>query len=722
MPKIYSVQTAFTQGYLSPYLRGRTDLEQYYNGVARLKNYQVMKQGGIRPIAGTSYIAPAASASSRLIPFVASDSLAFMVELSNLSMRIYIAGILVATLSTPYTTAQIPEVEYIQIGGSMVLVHTSAPPKILRRITNAQWTISDYPFSIFPNSEKGARVTANNLTLSALTGAVTATAASAIFAATDVGRQITAGTGILTITGYTSATQVSGTTTLDFDLLVNTTWTLTDSPQTGITPTSKELGSSTTLTLDAAGWRGGGGLAGYSDIGNYVALSNGLVRITSVTSSTVAVGTVVLAMTDLNKVYAGAWTVNAADFSATWGYPGAVTFFEGRLIFGGSTTYPNRIWLSATGATDNFALGVYDGDSYTYDIGDAFDQIMHFVVAKQLICLTYAGEYTVTSRNNGPITPTSTTIRRQSSWGSNRVRPVLVDNVLLFVHRAGKKIFALQFDYSIDGYQSHELTEFIPDMFEGTNAQIKSIAFAGEPIPTLYMISSYNQDGVAGDYLKTCTLEFSQNIRAWGFVDIGPVASIAGIPASGGDQIWVNRAIASGSVLEIFDQSLDLWGALTFTGARAAGSTITGLGHLDGSPVTIIFDGVSLSGQTTVAGVLTLPVAVISSITVGIFYTSECELLPVEDTVNGSGMGKLRRLSEWFVRLYNTQCLSINGNDIPIRRLDTVSLNLPVPLFTGIKRDIALGWTQQGATITLSRTIPLKQVILSVNRGLDAHD
>lgn len=719
MGKLYSAQTAFTQGYLSPYLLGRTDLQQYYNGVQRLKNYIIMKQGGIKPLAGSKFLQTAVSSSSRLIPFIASETTAFALEFSNLSLRFYVNGAAVPTYTviTPYTTAMIPDLEYVQIGASMVIVHPSVYPKILKRISNSQWTLQDFPFSIAPNSEKGVTVT-NNLTLSALSGVITATAASAIFAVTDVGRQITTGTGLGTITGYTSTTVVTVTTLLAFDTLGYTTFTLTDSPQTGLTPSSAALGDTCTLTLDAAGWRGGGGLAGYTDVGNYVSINGGLVRINSVTNSTVAVGTVVKTLTGVTKAFAGAWTVNSPDFSAALGNPGAVTFFEGRLIFGGTTTNPNRIWFSASGATDNFALGVNDGDAFSYDIGDAFDQVMHLVPAKQLLCLTYSGEYTISSRSQGPLTPTATTIRRQTSWGCNRVKPILVDNVLMFVQRSGKKIFALQYDYTIDGYQAAELTEFVPDMFDYPTAQIKALMFSAEPIPTLYMVSSFNQDGTSGDYLKTCTLEFAQAIRAWGFHDIGQVTSITSIPYGQTDQVYINRD----SKIETMDASLDLWAAYTFSGVVAAGTPIV-TPQLIGQNIYVIADGVPSSGYSCDgAGNFVIPVASTTSMVIGVFYTSECTLLPIEDQVSGSAQGKKRRLTDWFVRVYKSQCLTIDGNDIAFRQMDTNILNLPVAITTTIKRDISLGWTEQGATLTLSRTVPLKQNILSVNRGFEANE
>lgn len=56
MPKTRHIQTAFTSGILSPLLKGRIDLEQYYQGVEIARNFVLLPQGGIRRRPGTEYI------------------------------------------------------------------------------------------------------------------------------------------------------------------------------------------------------------------------------------------------------------------------------------------------------------------------------------------------------------------------------------------------------------------------------------------------------------------------------------------------------------------------------------------------------------------------------------------------------------------------------------------------------------------------------------------
>ncbi len=56
MPKSHFLQTSFASGELSPLLRGRTDLEQYYAGLSTAENVVIVPQGGVKRRPGTEHI------------------------------------------------------------------------------------------------------------------------------------------------------------------------------------------------------------------------------------------------------------------------------------------------------------------------------------------------------------------------------------------------------------------------------------------------------------------------------------------------------------------------------------------------------------------------------------------------------------------------------------------------------------------------------------------
>ena len=47
MPKSQFQQTSFASGELSPLLKGRTDLEQYYKGAQDAEGVVIVPQGGV---------------------------------------------------------------------------------------------------------------------------------------------------------------------------------------------------------------------------------------------------------------------------------------------------------------------------------------------------------------------------------------------------------------------------------------------------------------------------------------------------------------------------------------------------------------------------------------------------------------------------------------------------------------------------------------------------
>lgn len=50
------IQNTFTSGVLSPTLKGRTDIAQYYQGLEVGDNWVLLPQGGVRRRPGTQYI------------------------------------------------------------------------------------------------------------------------------------------------------------------------------------------------------------------------------------------------------------------------------------------------------------------------------------------------------------------------------------------------------------------------------------------------------------------------------------------------------------------------------------------------------------------------------------------------------------------------------------------------------------------------------------------
>jgi hypothetical protein len=75
--------TNFASGELSQNLNGRVDIQQYYQGAARIENFEIIPTGGIKRRVGTQRLAEL-SGNSRIIPFIVDKNSVFVFEIGLL--------------------------------------------------------------------------------------------------------------------------------------------------------------------------------------------------------------------------------------------------------------------------------------------------------------------------------------------------------------------------------------------------------------------------------------------------------------------------------------------------------------------------------------------------------------------------------------------------------------------------------------------------------------
>ena len=237
-------------------------------------------------------------------------------------------------------------------------------------------------------------------------------------------------------------------------------------------------------------------------------------------------------------------------WSTTTGFPGAVSFYEERLVFAGSTDFPQTLWFSTSGDYENFTGAEVDGSvkdssALTYTIAsNQVNAIRYLSATRSLLVGTVGGEFAVrASGTDQPLTPTNAQIKRQCSYGSADVRPETVANVTLFLHRNGRKVQELLFDFDSDSYKAPDLTILSEHV---TESGIVEMCYQKEPDSILWCV---RDDGV----LAAMTYRRDEDVVAWhrhkiagkftkSAVDYtyGHVESIATIPGTASeDELWV---------------------------------------------------------------------------------------------------------------------------------------------------------------------------------------
>lgn len=741
MPRLQQIATNFSGGEFSPLLAGRVDLEKWNSSARTLRNVVALKQGGatIRPPLTFQVATKDSTKLSRIIGFVYSRTDAYQLEFGDFYIRVRRAnGAVVESspgvpyeINTSYAHTKLADLDFSQGDDTMIITQPDGFPKRLRRFSDTNWVFDDAPLVPQPVSELGYQLITVNMTLSLGTIGVgrTLTATTAVFLASDVGREVEWGGGRATITGFTSTTVLTVTVTAVFQSLTGygnkangPLWTLVGSPFTTLTPgTATPEGAATSLALLANGWR-------LTDVGSLVEVNGGLVRITVVTDAINATGIILRELTSITGAVAGSWAILSPIWNSQRGYPKTCCFYQQRLWFGNTAAFPQSIWGSRSGLYFDFTPGV-DDDSAVYKttaVTDEVNPLQFLCGAGSLIMLGYSAEVEGKGGIEKPITPTNMQINSQSEWGADNIRPVTVGKEILFVERGAKSLRAM-FPQQVDGYDTTDVSVFSEHLIA---SGITAIAYERKPNSVLWVATA---DGG----LHAFTYNREQNTIAWcggGTTNGGTTAvieSLSTVPSSSSDvtDAIVRRTINGVTVRNIERLDWTVNDGLTkgFSDSRVvrtygpATSVCAGFTQHAGQQVVVHADGIYM-GLYTVSGggVITLP-RVASEVTAGYPYTATIALpKPEVGTGTGTGSGQATSINKIQVRMNNTVGLKVNGEEVAFRYFDApATLDTPPTPFTGLKDITSAGWdNDEGADLTLTQDQGLPWTILAVIRTL----
>lgn len=734
---------SFSTGEVSPLLYGRVDFAKYHSAAQVLYNMYPRPQGPASSRAGTRFVAEVKDSTkfTRLLPFEFSTEQAYIIEAGDLYFRFYKDGGRIESppgtpveVVTPYTSAQLPQVKFAQSADTMYFTHPSHPPYKLTRQSHTAWTMVPIPFLPPITYEAGQRVvTTPTLTLGATTGlGISATFSVAFVLEADIGRMITveapSGVGRAIIKAIGGAgPHASATVDIVEDFTTTgpfTTYTLNGSPMAQLTPSATVLHSIITLTLGTPGWRA-------ADVGRYVRVNGGVVKLTKFTSTTVVEGEVVRELNNTTASPAGSWSVEDPTWSSTRGYPRAVTLDDQRLILASSTAQPQSFWGSCVGEYEVFALGPDDDDAFEFTIAsNKVNTINWLLPVSNLLMGTASKEFVVAGSpgaETAAITPNSVHVQPGTGWGSSStVMPVHIGNAVLFATRSGRQFREIVFSVERDAYVANDMTLLAEHLTKKGIGTITDIAYQQHPHSMVWAVRS---DGA----LLSLTYQREHDVAGWGRHITGPdmpetvpvkgkFEAVAVIPQQGADTndvcwVVVKRTIngASKRFVEYFDGASGFYSdlqtdcALTYSGAPA--TVLSGLSHLNGETVAILGDGAVYPSAVVSGGQVTLATPV-SQAEVGLQFNSMLRTMRPEVPVRGTSQGQVKSWSEIWVRLDASMGLFVNDEEVPFRRADDPT-DSPLPLFTG---DVSVTkmFSSTDGVLTIERRQPLPLTVVAI--------
>lgn len=506
-----TIQRNFAAGELSPELYGRADLAIYGQGARALRNFTVMRHGGATNRAGFQFIAELKDSAVKtyLLKFVFNPDQTYILEAGTgyfrfyrLGARIavsgvtawsnvtnYIAGDLASRLGvnyycilahanqqppnaaywypltsaifeipTPYAAADIEDLQFFQQGDILTLVHPAYAPRRLRRYGHTRWTLTTFVT---------APATGTPQALVATPGA--AGALNYAYAVTAVGGDNEESLRSAPATAACVAPAAAAPNTL--------AWT-------GVTG-AREYN----VFLD----RDGNGVYGFIGVAATNAFKDtGLIPDMSFTPP-----------------------IARSLFAAAGDYPSTGTYYQERLVLGGSDNEPDKATASRTGYFTNFTTSspIQDDDSVSFRITSRqVSAIRHLIEVGKLVALTSTVECVIHGDQDGTLLPTAINRDINAHYGASSVRPAVVGNNVIYIQARGGIVRDLRFDQSVQGYRGSDLTLFASHLFKGRS--VVRMDFAQMPDNVVWCV---RDDGI----LLGLTYIPDQQVWGWHRHDTG---------------------------------------------------------------------------------------------------------------------------------------------------------------------------------------------------------
>ena len=753
MGRVAAQITNFTGGELSPRLDGRNDLAKYSSGCKTLENMIVYPHGSASRRSGTQFVAEVYDSlvKTRLIPFEFSTIQTYMLEFSDGNIRFYkdggtiLEGDKTITNATQADPVVITSTAHGYNNGDEVLITGVSG---MTELNGKRYLVANKTTNTFELQDKDL----NDIDGSGFTAYTSGGTVNRVYEIASPYAEAD-----LFDLKYAQSADVMYIVHPDYPVQKlsrtgHTSWTLTEVEftngpfqdhnvtSTTANPSHKSVGQTTTVTFSSTtGINGGTGFTS-TDVGRLVHIKDGHFEITSITSTTVVVGTVIV---DLGISSSTTTDFALGSFSDTTGYPSCVTFFEQRLVFAGTKDQPQTLFFSKSGDYENmddaYHDTVADDDAIVYTIASNQVNAIRFMTAtRTLIVGTAGGEFSVSGGGTDvAITPTNILIKKQSNHGAANLDALAVGNVTLFMQRAKRKMRELAYNFDVDGYVAPDLTILSEHITEGG---ITQMAYQQEPNQIIWLTRS---DGE----LIGLTYQREQEVVAWhrhifgGSFGLGDAVceSVAVIPTDEDEyEVWViiKRTVDGVTRRYVeylnnfdFDQTNNntfnfLDSQLEYDGSAV--TSVSGLDHLEGQTVSILANGATHPDKTVSSGSITLDREA-TNVKIGLPYTSLLQTTRIDAGAdNGTSQGKTKRIYEVTVRLYESIGVEIgpdlnNMERIPFRS-SANPMDQGLSVFTGDKDIEFRGNYETDGFIFVRQTQPLPLTVLSLYPRLQTND
>ncbi len=512
MAQIKTYARSFAGGEVTPEFFGRVDDIKNQTGLRTCRNFDVLPHGPVANRNGTTFVKEVKDSTkeAKLLSFEYSDEQTLLIEMGHQYIRFhtmgatllagspaaydnltaYTVGNVVSSggvnyyctasstgnappnasywypmpadgtyeMPTPYDEADVFDIHFVQSEDVLTLTHPSYAPRELRRLGATYWILATIAFTSELVPPAGITATAT-----VATGSDFITHSYTVTSVDSTGRE----------------ESLQGTPDDCSNNLLTT-------------------GNKNTIT-----WSSASGASRY----NVYKQDNGLYGYLGQTDG--------LSFVDDNITPDISQTppLTSDPFNGANNYPRAVSYYDQRRDFAGTTSLPQNIWMTRTGTESNLAYSIptRDSDGISFKISaQKRNTIRHLVPLADLIALTSSGVWKVTSVNSDNITPTSIAVKKQSSVGASNTQPVVAGETILYEAARGGHVQKLVMNIAGTAWTAKDLSLRARHLFDFL--RLRDMAFAEAPYPIMYATSS-------SGHLLGLSYVPDQEIEAWFWYD-----------------------------------------------------------------------------------------------------------------------------------------------------------------------------------------------------------
>ena len=547
MAEAYFDQFSFSVGEVDPRIQSRPDWDGYYKALKKCRNCQVIPQGGVQRRWGTVYVDScvvgnaAIPAQFEMSTLLYDDTATYVIVWEPQNFKIYLENTLVYNFNTGsgpntpnYLAEDIANLRFSQVQDRLIITNINFKPAQLVRSADspnqitATDTFNNYltitnPLTVgivYP-----AQFTTNG-TLPTTTPQIYPGRNYFVvaFNTTNVRIYSTADDAVNNVNFYIIGALGASTN----NLVTQNTWTLSNinfanvptydflgnylgvsggTPVYNFTPGATS-GTSVTITINTA-------LATMDSryVGGLFTGNGGILRITSVTNTTTFVGYTVTAFASTDAIEGPLAYLGQPAWSDSLGWPKYSTFFQNRLVFAGSYSLVNGVWLSTVNEVFNFDDSqALDDDAISwYPAGGGINVIVGMTSSRSLLVHTNNGTFSTPLLNEAPVTPSNFTLTEQNKFAVFPIQPIFIDNQVMFVDTASNII--------------NMIWEITQSAFITNNISVMSSVLIQSPIDTAAFYEPKATDGFYALFVNSDgtlavyqTLH-EQNIGAWSLMN-----------------------------------------------------------------------------------------------------------------------------------------------------------------------------------------------------------